>query len=158
MHGIIHVQLQKFVEGQYGAYGWRELCRRAGLERKIFTAIESYPDEQLLQLVTQAVGMTGVPVTQLLESFGQFLVPTYLSVYGSLVRPEWRTMDLLEHTIHRVVRSRQLGAQPPELKVERVSEVAEAGGRARWRSASMRGRESERGPSVTAASSTLASR
>lgn len=124
MHGIIHVQLQKFVEDRHGADAWRELCRRAGLERKIFTAIESYPDEQLVQLVTEAVGMTGVSADQLLESFGQFLVPTYLGVYGSLVRAEWRTLDLLEHTentIHRIVRKRQPGAQPPELKVSRVS-------------------------------------
>lgn len=124
MHGIIHVQLQKFVEGQHGAPAWRELCRRAGLDRTIFTAIEVYPDDQLVRLVSEAVGMTGVPAEQLLESFGEFLVPTYLGVYGALVRPEWQTLDVLEHTentIHRVVRKRQPGAEPPELKVTRVS-------------------------------------
>jgi Haem-NO-binding len=125
MHGIIHLQLQKFVEGQHSPDVWRELCRRAGLERTIYTAIESYPDEQLVQLVTQAVALTGVGADQLLERFGQFLVPTYLSVYGALVRADWRTLDLLEHTentIHRVVRKRQAGAQPPELKVSRISQ------------------------------------
>jgi hypothetical protein len=124
MHGIIHLQLQRFVESRYGADGWRELNRRAGLDKRVFTAVQSYPDEDIVRLVTEAVGLTGVPATDLLEAFGQFLVPTYLSVYGSLVKPAWRTLDLLEHTehtIHRVVRVRQPGAAPPELSVERAS-------------------------------------
>jgi hypothetical protein len=124
MHGIIHLQLQRFVESRYGVEGWRALSRRAGLDSRVFTAVESYPDEDILRLVTEAVGLTGVPADVLLEAFGQFLVPTYLSVYGSLVKPTWRTLDLLqhtEHTIHRVVRVRQPGAAPPELRVERVS-------------------------------------
>jgi hypothetical protein len=124
MHGIIHLQLQRFVESRYGAKSWRELNRRAGLDSRVFTAVESYPDEDILRLVAEAVGLTGVPVSELLEAFGQFLVPTYLSVYGALVKPTWRTLDLLEHTehtIHRVVRARQPGATPPELSVERAS-------------------------------------
>lgn len=126
MHGMIHLQLQRFVESRYGAAGWQELERRAGLERQVFTALQSYPDRDLVQLVTAAVGLTGVPASELLEAFGEFLVPTYLDVYGSLVKPSWRTLDLLEHTehtIHRVVRVRQPGAAPPELKVERTSKT-----------------------------------
>ncbi len=124
MHGIIHLQLQRFVESRYGADGWQELNRRAGLDKRVFTAVQSYPDGDIVRLVTEAVGLTGLPAATLLEAFGQFLVPTYLSVYGSLVKPAWRTLDLIEHTehtIHRVVRARQPGAAPPELSVERVS-------------------------------------
>lgn len=124
MHGLIHLQLQRFVESRHGAEGWRELNRRAGLESRVITGLESYPDEDMTRLVTEAVGLTGVPAVELLEAFGQFLAPVYLSVYASLVKPEWRTLDLLENTertIHRVVRVRQPGAAPPELKVERTS-------------------------------------
>ena len=126
MHGIIHLQLQRFVEDKYGAAGWQELERRAGLERQVITAVQSYPDDDIVRLVAAAVGLTGVPANDLLEAFGEFLVPTYLSVYGSLVKPSWRTLDLLEHTehtIHRVVRVRQPGATPPELSVERTSKT-----------------------------------
>jgi hypothetical protein len=125
MHGMIHLQLQRFLESRYGADAWRELNRRAGIDRRVFIAVETYPDEDMLRLVTAAVGLTGVPASELLEAFGQFLVPMYLRVYASLVKPEWRTLELLEHTehtIHRVVRSRQPGAAPPELRVERISD------------------------------------
>jgi hypothetical protein len=41
-----------------------------------------------------------------------------------LLKREWRTLDVIEHTeetIHRVVRMRQPGAQPPLLRAERTS-------------------------------------
>jgi hypothetical protein len=124
MHGLIHLQLQRFIESRHGAEGWRELNRRAGLESRVITALQAYPDEDMTRLVTEAVGLTGVPAPDLLEAFGQFLAPVYLSVYGSLVKPDWRTLDLLENTertIHRVVRVRQPGATPPVLSVARTS-------------------------------------
>jgi predicted hydrocarbon binding protein len=39
------------------------------------------------------------------------------------VRPEWRTLEVIEHTeetIHRVVRMRTEGAKPPRLRAERT--------------------------------------
>jgi predicted hydrocarbon binding protein len=126
MHGLIHLQLQRFVESRHGAEVWRELNRRAGLESRVITALQSYPDEDMTRLVTEAVGLTGVPAADLLEAFGQFLAPAYLSVYSSLVKPDWRTLELLENTertIHRVVRVRQPGATPPVLSVERTSDT-----------------------------------
>jgi predicted hydrocarbon binding protein len=126
MHGLIHVQLQRFVESRHGAAAWRELNRRAGLDSRVFTALESYPDQEMMRLVNEAAGLTGMPVGELLEAFGEFLAPAYLGVYSSLVKPTWRTLELLEHTeqtIHRVVRVRQPGATPPVLSVERTSKL-----------------------------------
>ena len=123
MHGIIHLELQKFVEQSYGKQTSLELLRRAGLESEIYTPLRSYPDEQVVTLVAAAVEATGTSAVAILEAFGEFLVPTYLSVYGVLVRPEWRTLELIEHTeevIHRVVRTRQPGARPPSLDVKRI--------------------------------------
>ena len=123
MHGLIHLELQKFVEGRFGAAAWATLVRRARLDSEIYTPLRSYPDEQMLALVGEAVTMTNLSATQLLEAFGEFLVPTYLSLYGNLLKPEWRTLELLEHTeetIHRVVRLRHEGAAPPRLKTERT--------------------------------------
>jgi predicted hydrocarbon binding protein len=126
MHGLIHVQLRRFVESRHGAAGWHELNRRAGLDSRVFTALGTYPDEDMLRLVNEAVGLTGVPVGDLLEAFGEFIAPTLLSDYSSLVKPSWRTLELLEHTertIHRVVRARQPGATPAELRVRRTSKT-----------------------------------
>jgi hypothetical protein len=44
-------------------------------------------------------------------------------MYGSLIPREWRTLEVIEHseeTIHTVVRRRNPGAQPPELRCQRL--------------------------------------
>src|SRR5262245_43860864 len=119
MHGLIHLELQRFVEERFGARAWTTLTQRANLASEIYTPLRSYPDEQMLALVGEAVTMTGKSATELLEAFGEFLVPTYLSLYGNLLKSDWKTLDVLEHTegtIHRVVRLRHEGAAPPRLK------------------------------------------
>jgi hypothetical protein len=123
MHGLIHLELRKFVEASFGAPAWSELVTRAKLESEIYTPVGSYPDEHMVALVTEAVKLTGLPASELLEKFGEFLVGAYLSLYGSLVKPEWKTLDVLENTeetIHRVVRLRHPGAKPPRLTTKRT--------------------------------------
>lgn len=124
MHGIIHLELQNFVVQLHGEAAWRALTDKAGLTDEIYTPLRSYPDEQLVALVGAAVQLTGAEPTALLEAFGEFLVPRYLALYGKLLKPEWRTLDVIEHaenTIHRVVRMREPGALPPRLQAQRVS-------------------------------------
>jgi hypothetical protein len=65
------------------------------------------------------------PPAQLLEEFGVFIAPSLLNVYQAFINPEWRVLDIIEHTeatIHKSVRLRQPGARPSELKVARVSD------------------------------------
>lgn len=124
MHGLIHLELRQFVERGFGAAAWQELATRAGVGAEIYSPMATYPDEQIQRLVAEASAMTGLPVSKLLEDFGEHLVPRYLSVYGNLLKPDWRTLEVLENTeetIHRVVRLRQAGAEPPALRTERKS-------------------------------------
>jgi hypothetical protein len=124
MHGIIHLELRNFVVQLHGEAAWRALIDKAGLTGEIYTPLRGYPDEQLVALVGAAVELTGAKPTALLEAFGEFLVPRYLALYGKLLKPEWRTLEVLENaenTIHRVVRLREPGALPPRLQAQRVS-------------------------------------
>lgn len=125
MHGLIHLELRQFVERGFGGAAWQELATRAGVAAEVYSPVASYPDDQVERLVTEASAMTGLPVSKLLEDFGEHLVPRYLSLYGNLLKPEWRTLEVLENTeetIHRVVRLRHPGAAPPSLCTERKSE------------------------------------
>lgn len=124
MHGIIHLELQKFVTERYGGQAWQVLTKKAELGEEIFTPLRAYPDDLMFRLVRVAVELTRTPAEQLLEAFGEHLVNGYLALYGNLLKPEWRTLDVIEHseeTIHRVVRMRQPGAEPPQLKAERTA-------------------------------------
>ncbi len=125
MHGIIHLELEKFVVSGFGRPAWEKLLDKTKLTSRLYTPVQSYPDDDIVTLVGAAVEMTGKSATELLEGFGEFLVPTYLHVYGALLDSSWRTLDVIEHTeetIHRVVRMRQPGAAPPRLQVERTSD------------------------------------
>jgi hypothetical protein len=122
MHGIIHLELQKFVTQRYGEQAWHALAEKAELGELIFTPLQAYPDELMFRLVRVAVDLTRTPAEQILEAFGEYLVNGYLALYGNLLKREWRTLDVIEHTeetIHRVVRMRQPGAEPPLLRAER---------------------------------------
>lgn len=121
MHGIIHVELKKYVETKFGPSVWTSVLNDAGLSGKLYLPISSYPDEEVVALVNSAARLTHKPADDLLEDFGQFITPTLLDMYRSLIRPEWKTLELLLHTeetIHRVVRLRNPGAHPPQLRFE----------------------------------------
>jgi hypothetical protein len=123
VHGIIHLELQRFVITGFGADAWPVLLQRAGLGSRVYNATQAYDDSEIVRLVTAAVQLSGKPATEILEAFGSFLAPVYLSRFGSLVKSSWRTLDLIEHTeetIHKIVRIREPAALPPRLHVERT--------------------------------------
>ncbi len=123
MHWIIFAELKKFAESKFGVEAWEALRSEAGLASKDFLSKVSYPDEDGARLVAAASRMTGRPANEILEDFGEFLAPAYLKHYGMLVRPEWRTLEAIEHTesmIHAILRVRDPNARPPELRVRRT--------------------------------------
>jgi predicted hydrocarbon binding protein len=124
MHGVVFAELQKYVQSKLGNDAWPALLRRAGLANKVYMPITEYPDAEALALVSTASEITGKPAGAILEDFGEFIAPDLLALYRGLVRPEWKTLDLLEHTeetIHKVVRIKNAGARPPQLRVRRTS-------------------------------------
>jgi hypothetical protein len=123
MHGIIHLELHNFVKSRFGDEALRELLERAGQDADVITPLRTYSDQAIVDLLVEGSRMTGKSIPALLEAFGEYLVPAYLSLYGSLLKPEWKTLDVIERTeetIHRVVRRRQPGAAPPRLRATRV--------------------------------------
>lgn len=101
------------------------LLKKAGFQHKIYLAGGTYRDEDAKAIVGEASTLTGTPVDQILEDFGEFLAPDLMKFYGSLVEPKWKTMDMLLHTeetIHRVIRIRNRGAQPPKLSFKKTGE------------------------------------
>jgi len=122
MHGIIFTGLKKYVRTRLGDEAWNNLRAAAGLSGRVYLPVQPYPDEELQALLTTASHLTGISAQELLEDYGRFIAPDFLTVYRALLNPEWRTLDLLEHiekTIHPAVRANNPGAKPPELRVDR---------------------------------------
>jgi predicted hydrocarbon binding protein len=126
MHGTIFTELEKFVGARLGDGAWTRLKDAAGIEPgKTYEVFSTYPDEEVTALVTTASTTTGIPVPALLEDFGEFIAPDLLEMYWGAIGPEWRTLDVIEHTestIHTVVRMDHRGATPPYLHATRTGE------------------------------------
>lgn len=122
MHGIIFAELKKFVVTQMGPEAWNGLLQQIGAPGKVHLPTQVYPDAELVALVKAASQATGKEAPALLQAFGQFIAPDLLQLYRAQVNPNWKTLELLEHTeetIHRVVRLRDPNAKPPQLVVRR---------------------------------------
>jgi hypothetical protein len=121
MHGIIHAELKKYVDAKHGAEAWQAIVKEAGLGDAIYLPLNTYPDSEAVAIVAAASKLTGAPAENILEDFGEFIAPDLLSMYRSLLKPEWKTAEMLLHTeetIHRIVRIQNPGAKPPELRFE----------------------------------------
>jgi len=122
MHGLILVELKKFVRTNFGDVAWTDMLRAAGLESKVYLATDTCPDAEVVALVTAASRQLGKPAPAILESFGEFLVPDLVRLYAAIIHPTWRTLDLLANTetvMHKAVRAQSPGATPPNLICQR---------------------------------------
>ncbi|WP_165699474.1 heme NO-binding domain-containing protein [Hymenobacter jejuensis] len=124
MHGSIFILLKRYVQTQYDHSTWVRLVETSGLGALDFNHKEVYPDAHIYALVGHAAEMTGIPAEKLQEKFGEYLVPDLMYIYGKLVDPAWRTLDMIEHTesvMHKRVRQDHAENRPPVLDVTRVS-------------------------------------
>jgi hypothetical protein len=124
MHGIIFSELRKYVDTKLGSEGWNQLLADSQLGRRMYLPIQDYPDEEMGALVATAARTLNVPAAAILEDFGTFIAPSLVGLYRTLVKPEWKTLDLLENTeqtIHTVVRARNPGARPAQLHAIRTA-------------------------------------
>jgi Haem-NO-binding len=124
MHGIIFAELGNYAETRHGKGTWNLLLRKAGLGNRVYLPLKAYPDTEVTALVGAASSMLGLPVAQVLEEFGEFIAPALMKMFGHLLLPEWKTIDVIDNTeatVHSVVRWKNPGAQPPELQTVRRS-------------------------------------
>ncbi len=127
MHGVVFGELQRFVTSGHGQTGWTALLDKAGLSDRTYLAVNDYPDAEIESLVQGASEMTGLERAEILEAFGEFIVPSLLKMYGHLLDPKWKTLDVINHTegtVHTVVRTKNKGAKPPLLKTRREDKDA----------------------------------
>ena len=123
MHGIILLELNRFVDSRVGPV-WREVIREAGLTNAVYLPTQLYPDADLLAIISAISRRTDREPSAVLEEFGAHIVPSLMTLYSALIDGDWTMLDLLEHTestIHRVVRIRASGAAPPQIKCRRLA-------------------------------------
>lgn len=121
---MIFFELQNYVGARLGPTAWLTLLADAGLAGKNYLPFNEYPDEDIVALTGTAARVTKQDVGDILEDFGEFIAPALIQRYGALLRPEWKTLDVLENaeqTIHTSVRLWNPEASPPNLRCRRTS-------------------------------------
>src|SRR5262245_19040250 len=122
MHGVIFVELKKFLDTRLGESAWPRLLARTGLADRVYLPVQEYPDVEVVSLLEQAGAETGLDRDALLQQFGEFMAPDLLRMYGSLLARGWKTLDVIEHaetTVRRVMRARNPAAPGVSLRAER---------------------------------------
>lgn len=120
MHGSMFVLLRRFVEHAYDFSTWVNLLESAGISHSYYQMQEVYPTQEMITLVEKASELIGIPVYELQERYGEFLVSDLLLVYNRYINPAWRTYDMLLHTegaMHAAVKREDNRANPPLLLV-----------------------------------------
>ncbi|MCX2739787.1 heme NO-binding domain-containing protein [Pontibacter anaerobius] len=120
MHGSIFVLLKRFIESSYNYSTWVNLLEAAGVTKPVYEMQNMYPTRDLVAIVYAAAAHSGVPANDLLEQFGEFLVPDLLLVFNKYVQPEWRTYEMLLYTeasMHGAVRRSDSRTNPPLLLI-----------------------------------------
>ncbi|WP_162056482.1 heme NO-binding domain-containing protein [Pontibacter pamirensis] len=120
MHGSMFVLLERFVVDTYDHSTWLKLLEWAGVEHTSFQMHEMYPTHEIFAIVGCLGESTEQPVFDLMEQFGEFMVPDLMLLYSRYVRPEWRTYEMLintEDAMHGAVRREDNRTNPPKLLV-----------------------------------------
>src|SRR5688572_30198259 len=124
MHGVVFLELERFVTQKLGKPSWDSIKSEAGAGARIFVPVAAYPDEEFTALLQATSVRLEKPTRLLLEEFGIFVAPQLLKTYRFLVKNEWSTLDVLENVesvMHAAVRRRTPHAEPPRLSIERRS-------------------------------------
>lgn len=118
MKGIVFNLLQEVVSREYGEDTWDSLLDAAGVEGA-YTAVGSYPDEDLANLVGAASSALGLPEDEIVRWFGRSALPLLYDKYPELFDGYDSAIPFvltLNEVIHPEVRKLFPGAYVPEFE------------------------------------------
>lgn len=123
MHGIILRELEPFIKTNYDEETWDTTVKALFGERRTYNATQNYSDEEMAQIVKAISEMLNVPIANLVEQFGMFLVPRLFKRFYALLDPYWKTLGVLEHadsSIHKMLTVQNPTVAPPSLECSRT--------------------------------------
>lgn len=126
MKGIIFTEFTEMVESRFGLTCIDALILECDLPSKgIYTAVGTYPHQELVQLLMALSKYTAIAPLQLLEEFGTHLFYRFSDLYPQLFLNATSTFDFLESVenyIHVEVLKLYPDAELPHFKCERLNE------------------------------------
>jgi Haem-NO-binding len=124
MKGVVFKLLEESVRQEYGEDAWDDLLDAAGLEGT-YTSLGSYPDADLMKLVSAASSSLNLPPEAVVRWFGRQALPLMAESYPHFFQPHTSTRAFvltLNDIIHPEVRKIYPGADVPEFDFDASSE------------------------------------
>lgn len=124
MQGVILDEMRMYVVGAYGDPAWAEVMKRSGRPADhAYLSDKVYPDQELGLLAMQAAEVSGKPLADVLEGFGEALVPDMFKYYSILANPRWSFIDFLlgmEPLLHSALHLHAPDALPTKVHATRT--------------------------------------
>jgi len=112
------------VEDVFGLEAWDAILQKSG-HSGIYIATDTYPDQELMDLVGAAHEVSGIPVSELVTSFGEYMFPRFLETNPQFFSDDMTLKSFLlsvDRIIHVEVRKLHPGAILPEFKYKDESD------------------------------------
>lgn len=107
MIGLIFTSLADMIEDKYGLVTWNEIVRAADIPHcGAYTAGQSYPDEQIVRLVTIISEKLNTPIPDVLQMFGKHVFSYLAGTYPDISNRFSTAKDMLMHVddyIHKEI-------------------------------------------------------
>jgi hypothetical protein len=127
VYGMVNRAIEGMVSRDHGEETWREIARRAETDELVFVSNRSYDDAITYALVGAAAEVLGLPVRDVLFSFGRFWVlTTAREGYGALLDATGATLPAFLRglpTFHTRVSLALPALRPPTFSVIDESET-----------------------------------
>lgn len=122
MHGIILIELKRYVESSHSREVWQQLLAQTNNSYKTYTSLQLYPEGEVESLVAALSAYSGQDQTTVYREWGRFTAPNLIKMYKWAIDPQWRSLDFLDHLqgdFHIKVTQRY-GASPPAIVTKRI--------------------------------------
>lgn len=127
MKGIIFTNFINYMQANYDARILKNTLQAAGRvdDKGEYTEAETYPYEELFQLVGSLSAQTGITMASTFENFGQYLFINLAKRFSEFFAPDetlFSFLQKLEDHIHIEVRKKYPGANLPGFTFESIDD------------------------------------
>lgn len=123
MKGIVFTELVEMVEQKFSIELTERMIEGSALPSGgVYTSVGTYSHQELLSLVAELSRLTGIPVTDLVMAFGEYLFRRFSESYPGVFQGISDPLDFLERVeghIHVEVKKLYSDARPPSVATTR---------------------------------------
>ena len=124
MHSVLHADFKKYVVECHSQKDYEAILEKAGYKEGDFDGAGYYNDSHFDNLIQASESQLSMDRQAILSALAHHGGPALLDNVRSMIDLGWKTLDFIEETeniMHKYARE-EMGAFPPALKPERISE------------------------------------